>query len=168
MPAIDDIMSDPMQENNVVKESTKTTMEPTVKSKNLTLKSYRRKLQTLQARIKYREQAIKGFRNHLKKGTFPKRFKSLRPYPKMETPESQVFVNTACEQVESVILNQMAVEEELKLREDQTRYQAMKQERAGERTQVPRKPITVVELQQELKDLQSKYTELCSKLDSKE
>ena len=105
-------------------------------------------------------------RHHLKKGTFPKRLKAMRPYPKMETPESQAIVNVACEQVHCVILDQMDLEEEIKLREDQTRYHSMKQEREGE----PRKPkmITVVDLQQELKDLQSKYTELCSKLDSKE
>ena len=69
-------VSEPIEENNP--------METTAKSKKPTLKRYRQKLQAIQARIKYREKAIKGFRNHLKKGTFPKRFKSLRPFPKME------------------------------------------------------------------------------------
>ena len=84
----------------------------------------------------------------------------------METPESQAIVNAACQQVESVILDQMALEERLKLKQDQTRYETMKQKRA----QVPRKPktISVVQLQQELKELQLKYGQLCSKLDNKE
>ena len=170
MSTFEDAMSEPPQENNIVVETNPKTMESAVKSKKLSQRSYRQKLQTLQARIKYREKAIKGLRHHLKKGTFPKRFKSLRPYPKMETPESQVIVNAACQQVECVILNQMAEEEELKLKQDENSYQTMKEERAGERSKVPRKPkkITVVQLKQELADLQSKYTELCSKLDSKE
>ena len=167
MPALEDTMCEATEEKSVITDQVEPTEKPTVKRKKLTQPSYRQKLQTLQARIKYRENAIKGFRNHLKKGTFPKRFKSLKPYPKMETPESQVIVNTACQQVECVILDQMVLDEERKLTEDQTRYQTMKQERV-EQLKVPRKPkkYTVSELRQELKDLQSKYTELCSKLDS--
>ena len=173
MSALEDTLSEPMEENSVIADQSKPTektMEPTVKSKKLTLKSYRQKLQTIQARIKYREKAIKSLRNHLKKGTFPKRFKSLRPYPKMETPESQAIVNAACEQVHCVILDQMALEEEIKLIQDQNSYQAMKEEREDKRSQIPRKPkkLTVAQLMQELTDLQSKYTELCSKLDTQE
>ena len=55
-------VSEPIEENNP--------METTVKSKKPTLRGYRQKLQATQARIKYREKAIKGFRNHLKQGTF--------------------------------------------------------------------------------------------------
>ena len=110
MSALEGTVSDLIQENTAIgdqSEPTEKNMEPTVKSKKSTLKSYRQKLQAIQARIKYREKAIKGFRNHLKKGTFPKRFKSLRPYPKMDSPESQAVVNAACEQVHCVILDQM-------------------------------------------------------------
>ena len=136
-----------------------------------TLKGYRQKLQAIQARIKYREKAIKGFRNHLKKGTFPKRFKSLRPYPKMESPESQAVVNAACEQVHCVIFDQMILDEERKLTQDQTSYQTMKKERNVERPQPLKKPkkpkkFTVAQLMQELTDLQSKYTQLCSQLNN--
>ena len=156
-------VSEPIEENNP--------METTVKSKKPTLKSYRQKLQAIQARIKYREKAIKGFRNHLKKGTFPKRFKSLRPYPKMESPESQAVVNAACEQVHCVILDQMILDEERKLTQDQTSYQTMKKERNVERPQLLKKPkkakkFTVAQLMQELTDLQSKYTQLCSQLNN--
>lgn len=120
MSALEDVVSEPVEENNIVEEPSEKPIEPTKKSKKHTLKYYRQKLQTLQARIKYREKAIKSLRNHLKKGTFPKRFKSLRPYPKMETLELQAIVNAAREQVHCVILDQMALEEEIKLREDQT------------------------------------------------
>ena len=117
MSALEGTVSDLIQENIAIgdqSEPTEKNMEPTVKSKKSTLKSYRQKLQAIQARIKCREKAIKGFRNHLKKGTFPKRFKSLRPYPKMDSPESQAVVNAVCEQVHCVILDQMILDEEKK------------------------------------------------------
>ena len=111
-------VSEPIEENNP--------METTVKSKKPTPKRYRQKLQAIQARIKYREKAIKGFRNHLKKGTFPKRFKSLRPFAKMESSETQTVVNAACEQVHCVILDQMILDEERKLTQDQDMDQTLK------------------------------------------
>ena len=170
MSTLEGTVSDPIQENisSPVSEPPEKNMEPTVKSKKSTLKGYRQKLQAIQARIKYREKAIKGFRNHLKKGTFPKRFKSLRPYPKMETPESQAVVNAACEQVHCVILDQMILDEEKKLLQDQTSYQAMKKERESTRSQLPRKPqkLSVAQLMQELTDLQSKYAQLYQQLNS--
>ena len=146
------------------------TKEPNVKRTKRTQRRNRQTMQTLQARIKYREQAIHCLSNHLKKGTFPKRFKSLRPYPTMQTLESQAIVNAACQQVESVILDQMIQEERLKLKQDQARYELMKQERQSERARVPRKPKTmsVLQLPQELKALQTKYGQLCSKLENKE
>ena len=174
MSALEGTVSDLIQENTAIgdqSEPTEKNMEPTVKSKKSTLKSYRQKLQAIQARIKYREKAIKGFRNHLKKGTFPKRFKSLRPYPKMDSPESQAVVNAAGEQVHCVILDQMILDEEKKLVQDQTSYQAMKKQRECERTQLlktSKKPqkLSVAQLRQELTDLQSKYTQLYHQLNS--
>ena len=160
-------VSEPIKENTTIGDQSK----PTEKNMKTALKSYRQKLQAIQARIKYREKAIKGFRNHLKKGTFPKRFKSLRPYPKMESPESQAVVNAACEQVHCVILDQMILHEEKKLVQDQTSYQTMKKERACERSQLlktSKKPqkLSVTQIMQELTDLQSKYTQLCNQLSS--
>ena len=168
-------VSEPVKENNPptvsepIKE--KNPMETTVKSKKPTLKSSRPKLQTIQARIKYREKAIKGFRNHLKKGTFPKRFKSLRPFPKMESPETQAVVNAACEDVHCVILDQMILDEEKKLVQDQDNYETMKKQRECERSQLlntSKKPqkLSVAQLMQELTDLQSKYIQLCNQLNS--
>ena len=158
-----------MEENTALGDPTEPSekhREPTVKNKKSTLKSYGQKAQALQARIKYREKAIKGIRHHLKRGTFPKRFKSLRPYPKMDSPETQAVVNAACEQVDGIILDQMMVDEENKLRQDQTRYQALKKEREGERSQLVRKPqkMSVAQLRLELADLQTKYTQLCQQL----
>lgn len=134
------------------------------------LKKYRQKLMTIKARMRYREQTIKGFRPHLKNGTIPERLKSLLPCPKMASPESQVIVNAACDQVQSVILDQMMQEEEKKLSQDQDSYQTMKDQREGTRqkfkTPKKHKKPTVAQLQQELADLQSKYTQLCSKLET--
>ena len=107
MSAVKDIESN---QENITDQHATNTMEQAVKSKKLTKKCYHQKLQTLKARIKYREHTIKSLRHHLKKGTFPKRLKTLRPYPKMETPESQAIVNAACKQVHCVILDKMALE----------------------------------------------------------
>ena len=171
MSTLEDSVSEPIQENTTVSEPTEKNMEPTVKSKKSTLKSYRQKLQAIQARIKYREKAIKGFRHHLKKGTFPKRFKSLRPYPKMDSPESQAVVNAACEQVHCVILDQMILDEEKNLTQEQAEYQILKEQRLSERAQLlktSKKPqkMSVAQLRQELTDLQSKYAQLYRQLNS--
>ena len=160
-------VSEPIKENTTIGDQSK----PTEKNMKTALKSYRQKLQAIQARIKYREKAIKGFRNHLKKGTFPKRFKSLRPFPKMESPETQAVVNAACEDVHCVILDQMILDEEKKLVQDQDNYKTMKKQRECERSQLlktSKKPqkLSVAQLMQELTDLQSKYTQLCNQLNS--
>ena len=160
-------VSEPIKENTTIGDQSK----PTEKNMKTALKSYRQKLQAIQARIKYREKAIKGFRNHLKKGTFPKRFKSLRPFPKMESPETQAVVNEACEDVHCVILDQMILDEEKKLVQDQDNYKTMKKQRECERSQLlktSKKPqkLSVAQLMQELTDLQSKYTQLCNQLNS--
>ena len=165
-------VTEPMEDNTALGDQLECDIQPTVKSKKSTLRSYRQKAQALQARIKYREKAIKGFRSHLKKGTFPKRFKSLRPYPKMDSFDSQAVVNAACQQVECVILDQMILDEEKKLTQEQAEYQALKKEREGERSQLVKtttKPqkMSVTQLMQELADLQSKYAQLCQQLNVK-
>ena len=161
MTTSEDLIANPMENLEEVK--------PIMKGKKRMQQSYRQKLQAVQARIKYREKLIKGFRQHLQKGTFPKRFKSLKPYPKMNTPESQALVDAACQQVECVVLDQMVVEEELTLIQDQAAYQSLKEERQTEQYKSPRKKpkmLSALQLQQELRELQAKYSELCSKLDN--
>ena len=128
-------------------------------------KEYKQKQVVLHARIKYREQAIRGFK-HLKNGTFPKRMKSLKPYPKMETPESQTIVNKACQQADQVILDQRIQDYERKLQQDQASLQALKEARREQRQQHKTRKLepTVLQLQQELRDLQAKYKELSQKV----
>lgn len=121
-------------------------------------KDYRQKLMTVKARIRYREHAI--FRKHLKNGTFPQRMTSIKPYPKMSSPEAQKIVNAACDQVQCVILDLMLQEEEKKLTEDQDTYQSLKDQRQSDRQQFKvkkpqklKKP-TMAQLQLELAELQ--------------
>ena len=167
MSVSEDLISESMKGMTVNQEE-ESIVKPSVKGKKQKQQSYRHKMQAVQARIKYREKMIKGFRQHQQKGTFPKRFKSLKPYPKMSTPESQAIVNAACQQVECVVLDQMVLEEEFKLKEDQAACLSLKEERQNELSKVPKKPKmpSVVQLQQELADLQAKYGELCSKLEN--
>ena len=54
----------------------------------------------------------------------------------MTLPEAQGIVNAACDQVQSVILDQMIQEEEKKLFQDQDSYQALKDQRQGDRQQL--------------------------------
>lgn len=154
--------------NNVVKgKAIKAQKAIPVKT---SLKEYQQKLMTIKARMRYREQTIKGFKNHLKNSTIPKRVKSLLPCPNMGFPKSQAFVNAACKQVQSVILDQMMLEEEKKTLprsrqlsndEDSTGSGSSKTQYA----QKPKKP-TVIVLQHELKDLQLKYAQLCKQLEN--
>ena len=64
----------------------------------------------------------------------------------------------------------MIQEEEKKLSQDQNSYETMKDQREGDRQKfkTPKKPekLTVTQLQQELTELHSKYTQLCSKLET--
>ena len=120
---------------------------------------------TVQARIKYRQRAIKKLRTHLKNGTFPQRMKSIKPYPKMDSPESQAIVNAACNQVQCVILDQMLLEEEKKLAKDQERYQTL-QEQKRKACQKRMKSPTVAQLQKELAELHAKYSQVCKTLEN--
>ena len=94
----------------------------------------------------------------------------MRPYPKMSSTEAQAIVNAACAQVQRVILDQKIQEEEKKLSQDQDSYHARRKQREGDCQQLkapkkPKKP-TLTQLQQDLVDLRSKYTQLCSKLEN--
>lgn len=157
---------------SVVEESPVKT-EQTVKFGNPSLKQYRQKLMTIKARIKYPEHAIKGFRKHLKNGTFPKRMKSIKPYPKMQSSEAQAAVNAACDQVQCVILDQMLQEGKKKLSQDQDSYKTLKEQREAYRQKFklpktlkkPMKP-TIRQLQQGLAELQSNYAKLCKQLEN--
>ena len=149
-------------------------MSKTHLPKGFRLENYQHQYSLLLNRIKYRETAIQALNQHLKNGTFPKRMKSLKPYPTMETPETQAVVNEACQQAEKVLIAQRMQEYERKLQEDRASLQTLKETRRQQRQQMlaekmtqppkPSKKVTVSQLQQELRDLQTKYTELSEKL----
>ena len=139
------------------------------KTQGLRSENYQQQYSLLLARIKHREHAIQELNQHLKNGTFPKRVKSLKPYPTMETPETQAVVNEACQQAEKVVIAQRIQEYERKLQGDRASLQALKethrqQRIASKAKDKSSKKVTVTQLQQELKDLQAKYTELSQKL----
>ena len=134
-------------------------------SKNTALKEKRQTRMTVQARIKYRQRAIKKLRAHLKNGTFPQRMKSIKPYPKMDSPESQAIVNAACNQAQCVILDQVLLEEEKKLAKDQERYQTLQQQQRKTCQKRVKSP-TVAQLQKELAELHAKYGQVCKILEN--
>ena len=129
------------------------------------LKEKLQKRMTIQARIKYRQRVIKKFSNHLTNGTFPRRMKSIKPYPKMDSPESQAIVNAACDQVQCVILDQMRLEEEKKLIKDQEQYQTLQEQKLKDCKKRVKNP-TIAQLQKELADLQAKYCQVCTVLEN--
>ena len=134
-------------------------------SKNTTLKEKRKTRMAVQARIKYRQRAIKQMRTHLKNGTFPQRMKSIKPYPKMGSRESQAIVNAACDQEQCVILDRTLLDEEKKLVKDQEKYQTLQeQKRKGCKKRVT-KP-SMAEVLKELVDLQEKYSQVCKTLEN--
>ena len=122
----------------------------------------------LKARIKYREHALQGYKRHLKQGTFPKRMKSLKPFPKMNTPKAQGVINEACQRVEKIILEYMIQDQAENLKQDQTSLDLLKKEQRKaktlKQTKTDQPMVTVLQLQRELKDLQAKYTDLSQKL----
>ena len=134
-------------------------------------KAYLQQYQLLHVRIRQRERAIQGVKQHLKHGTFPKNMKRFKPYPKMENPQTQAKVNEVCQQAEKVILEQKLQDYECKQQGDRTKLQALQEARRKQRQQrkaapppKPSKTVSVSQLQQELRDLQVKYTELSQKL----
>ncbi|PFX12839.1 hypothetical protein AWC38_SpisGene23135 [Stylophora pistillata] len=57
-------------------------------------------MHAVHARVKYQENVLKEYKKHAENGTFPKRLKSTKSYPKMQSPEAQKRVNEAYHQVE--------------------------------------------------------------------
>ena len=120
---------------------------------------------TIQARLKYRQRRIKTLKTHLQNGTFPQRMKSIKPYPKMNSPESQRIVNAACEQAQCVILDQMLVEEEKKLAQDQAQFQGLLEQKRKVCKKRVKKP-SMVQILKELAELQEKYNQVCKTLET--
>ena len=159
-----------MSENMVHKESHLPIGLPkgSILSENVVKKECRQKQIALKARIKYREHALQGYKRHLKQGTFPKRVKSLKPYPKMDSLKAQAVINDGCQLVEKIILEQMIQDQVENLKQDQASLDLLKKERQQHKAKkIPKtdpKTPTMLQLQHELKDLQAKYTDLSQKL----
>ena len=119
-----------------------------------------------------REKALRELKEHIKHGTFPKRMKCLNSHPPMETPEGQAKVKEALQQVASAILLEKVQDYEHKLQGDRTSLQVLKETRRKQRQQQlaskakdkSSQKVTLLQLQQELRDLQTKYTELAQNL----
>ena len=134
-------------------------------------KEYLQQYSMLNMRIRQREQAVRELNQHLEKGTFPKRLNFLKSHPPMETPEGMAKVKDALQQVGQAILVEKVQDYERKLQEDRASLQTLKETRRKQRqqkladkaTQTPKK-VSMSQLQQELRDLQAKYTELSEKL----
>ena len=109
---------------------------------NTVKRECRQKQLALHARIKYREQALQGYKQHFKNSTLPRRMKSVKPYPKMHTPEAQTIVNEACQQVDKIILDQLILEQERKLKRDQDSLQTLKRERVISESDVQTSLVT--------------------------
>ena len=133
-------------------------------------KQYQRQLIVIHNRMINRGKALRGIKDHLEKGTFPKRLNFLKSHPPMETPEGMAKVKEALQQVGQAILIEKVQDYERKLEGDRASLQALKETRRKQRQQKlaetpkPSKKVTVSQLQQELRDLQTKYTELSEKL----
>ena len=135
-------------------------------------KEYLQQYSMLNMRIRQREQAVRELNQHLEKGTFPKRLNFLKSHPPMETPEGMAKVKEALQQVGQAILVEKVQDYERKLEGDRASLQTLKETRRKQRQQQlaskvankPSKTVSMSQLQQELRDLQAKYTELSEKL----
>ena len=136
-------------------------------------KEYLQQYSRLNVRIRQRKQAVRELNQHLEKGTLPKRMNHfLKSHPPMQTPEGTVKVKEALQQVGQAILTEKVQDYERKLQGDQASLQTLKETRRKQRQQKlasktkdkSSKKVSVLQLQQELQDLQAKYTELSQKL----
>ena len=137
-------------------------------------KQYQRQLILIHNRMTNREKALRGLKEHVKHGTYPKRMNFLKSHPPVETPEGIAKVKEALQQVGQAILIEKVQDYERKLQGDRTSLQTLKETRRKQRqqqlaskaTQTPKptKKLSVSQLQQELRELQAKYTELAQNL----
>ena len=136
-------------------------------------KQYQRQLIVIHNRMTNREKALRELKEHVKNGTFPKRMKILKSHPPMETSDGQAKVKEALQQVASAILIEKVQDYERKLKEDRVSLQTLKDTRRKQRQQQlaskakdkSSQKVTLLQLQQELRDLQTKYTDLAQTLE---
>ena len=107
------------------------------------------------AKLHYHERKLKGFQEHLERGTYPKTLR-LRPYPKMKTPQGQTLIHEACEEVQKIMLIQMVEEEQQALTQEQKVYKSL-----HEKTCKPKRKEEIIKtLQKELKSMRAQLSKL--------
>ena len=130
-------------------------------TKGMTKDEYRQQWMTLKARIRYKEASIAQWKRHLEDGTFPSQVPTFKPYPKLDTPNSQAIVNAACHQARKTILMEMLRCTECKLAQDygdlETLVKERREQRKQERLKTKKGDSVVLQLQQQLKELQAKF-----------
>ncbi|PFX11583.1 hypothetical protein AWC38_SpisGene24627 [Stylophora pistillata] len=90
-------------------------------------------MHAVHARVKYQENLLKEYKKHAENGTIPKRLKSMKSYPKMQSPKAQKRVNETYHQVECTVLDQAIQEIEKNLAAHKEQYQSLLQQRRSER-----------------------------------
>ncbi|PFX34406.1 hypothetical protein AWC38_SpisGene676 [Stylophora pistillata] len=86
-------------------------------------------MHAVHARVKYQENVLKEYKRHAENGTFPIRWKSLKGYPNMQSPEAQKRVDEACHRAECMVLEQRIQEIENNLAALKERYQSLLEQR---------------------------------------
>ncbi|PFX19442.1 E3 ubiquitin-protein ligase RNF213 [Stylophora pistillata] len=129
--------------------------------------------EAVHARVKCQENVLKEYKRHAENGTFPKRWKSLKGYPKMQSREAQKLVDEAYHQAECMVLDQRIQQIEKNLAAQKESYQSLLEQSQSERQQqegslgkekTP-KISHHIRVKTELAELQEKYHQLCNKLD---
>ena len=98
-----------------------------------------------QRAVCYHERKLKALQTPLERGTIPKTLR-LKSFPKMKTPEGQVVIQEACNEVQKIMLIQMVEEQ--------------KQVLAQAQKEVQSSPKEIKFLQKELKSLQTRLLKL--------
>ena len=76
------------------------------------------------ALLSYHERNLRELHTHLDQGTFPNSLK-LKASVNMKTPEGQALIHEACQEVQKIMLVQMAEEEQQALTHAQKEYQSL-------------------------------------------
>ena len=105
------------------------------------------------ALLSYHERKLRELHVHLDQGTFPKSLK-LKASVNMKTPEGQALIHEACQEVQKIMLIQMAEEEQQALTHAQKEYQSL-----HEKTWKPKPKEEIIKtLQNRLESMQAQRT----------
>jgi len=108
-------------------------------------------------RLRYHEQKLKSFQEHLKRGTYPKHLR-LSPYPKMKTFQGRARIKKAFDEVKQMILLEMTNEAQEELTREQKVYKSLQEKKLKDK--VEKQSLKIKTLQNELKFMQEKLLNL--------